>query len=140
MGIQANYGRIGMKSIHILRNDHDKAAFINTVRNAQFAKPVKITAEYVRSTRSLEQNKKIHAMLRDISRQVEWAGKKRSVEDWKDLVTAALKQAEIVEGLEGGLVALGLHTSRMTIGEMTDMIDFMYAWGNERGVRWTDDG
>lgn len=91
--------------------------------------------------RTLDQNSKLWAMLTDLSEQAEWAGKKRSTGDWKDLMTAAVKVAaglEAVPGLEGGLMILGLHTSDLDVAEMADVITYMLKWGDEHGVVWSD--
>ena len=47
-------------------------------------------------TRSLEQNKRLWAMLTDISNQVDWYGQKLTPEEWKDCFTAALKKQKVV--------------------------------------------
>lgn len=91
--------------------------------------------------RTLDQNNKLWAMLTDLAEQAEWAGKKRSTGDWKDLMTAAVKVAaglEAVPGLEGGLMILGLHTSDMDVDEMADVITYMLKWGDEHGVIWSE--
>jgi hypothetical protein len=92
--------------------------------------------------RTLDQNDKLHAMLTDIARQKEWAGAKRDVEAWKDIFTAALRSAQhgldVVPGLNGGFVLLGMHTSGMSKAEMSDLIELVYAWGAENGVVWTE--
>ena len=91
--------------------------------------------------RTRDQNAKMWAMLTDLAEQAEWAGKKRSTGDWKDLMTAAVKVAaglEAVPGLEGGLMILGLHTSDLDVEEMADVITYMLKWGDEHGVVWSD--
>lgn len=89
-------------------------------------------------TRSGEQNDRLHAMLDDIADQVEWAGAKRDSEAWKDIFTAALRSAnhnlDVVPGINGGFVLLGMHTSSMTVAEMTDLMTLMEAFGAEHGV------
>lgn len=92
-----------------------------------------------KSTRSIEQNKRMWAMLADVSRQLIWYGRKISKEGWKDMFSAALKGQEAVPGIDGNsFVILGEHTSKMTVAEMSDMIELMYAFGAERGIRWSD--
>lgn len=78
------------------------------------------------------------AMLTDISRQVIWYGEKLSPEEWKDVITAALKRQKVVPGIEGGFVAIGAKTSKMSVKEMIDVIEFSYAFGAEKNVRWTE--
>ena len=90
-------------------------------------------------TRSTEQNSKMWAMLSEISTQVDWYGQKLSAEDWKHVLSASLKKQRAVQGLDGGFVVLGLSTSKMTKGEMADLITLMEAFGAEKGVKFSDD-
>jgi len=52
--------------------------------------------------------------------------------------TASLNKQRAVPGIDGGFVVLGTKTSRMTKPEMADLIELMYAFGAERGVRFAD--
>ena len=90
-------------------------------------------------TRSTEQNSKMWAMLSEIASQVDWYGQKLSAEDWKHVLSASLKKQRAVQGLDGGFVVLGLSTSKMTKGEMADLITLMEAFGAQRGVKFSDD-
>ena len=85
-------------------------------------------------TRSLEQNSRLWAMLSDISEQVEWYGRKLTPDDWKNVFTASLKKQDVVPGLDGGFVVLGVSTSKMTKAEMSDLQTLMEAFGAEKGV------
>ena len=85
-------------------------------------------------TRSLEQNARLWAMLTDISDQVEWYGRKLTQDDWKNIFTASLKKQDVVPGLDGGFVVLGVSTSKMTKGEMSDLQTLIEAFGVEKGV------
>lgn len=89
-------------------------------------------------TRSLMQNNRLWALLTDISRQVDWYGRKLSPENWKDVFTAALKKQDVVPGIEGGFVVLGMSTSKMTKQEMVDLQELISAFGAERHVKWTE--
>ena len=88
-------------------------------------------------TRSTAQNSMLWACLSDLSRQVIWHGQKLDGSDWKEMATAALKKQRVVPGLEGGFVVLGSSTSKMTKGEMTELIDFLHALGDSHGVKWS---
>lgn len=91
------------------------------------------------ATRSTEQNAAMWAALHDVSRQVEWYGRKLEPEDWKHVFSASLRRLQVVPNLDGtGFVALGLSTSRMTKRELSDMLDLIHAFGAERGVEWSD--
>lgn len=48
-----------------------------------------------KTTRNLEQNARIYAMLTDISRDVTWYGQKLTVLEWKDVFTASLKKQKV---------------------------------------------
>jgi hypothetical protein len=99
----------------------------------------RLTVEIRPQTRSDAQNRRLWAMLTDISQQVEWYGKRLTPEDWKHVFTASLRKLSVVPNLDGsGFVALGLSTSRMTKGEMSDLIELMFAFGAEREVKWTE--
>lgn len=87
-------------------------------------------------TRNLEQNAKMWASLTDISNQVDWYGKKLSPDDWKNVFSASLKKLEVVPNLDGtGFVALGMSTSKMTIKEMSDILELIGAFAAEKGVK-----
>ena len=88
-------------------------------------------------TRSLQQNARLWGMLNDISQQVDWYGRKLTPENWKHVFSAALKKQDVVPGLDGGFVVLGLSTSKMTVGEMADLQTLMEAFGAENGVRFS---
>lgn len=89
-------------------------------------------------TRSTAQNARLWAMLTDISKQVDWYGKKLSPEDWKHVFSSSLRKLDVVPNLDGtGFIALGLSTSKMTRAEMCDMQTLMEAFGAEKGVRFT---
>ena len=88
-------------------------------------------------TRSLAQNARLWAMLTDISHQVGWYGRKLSPEEWKHVFSASLKKQDVVPGLDGGFVVLGLSTSKMTRAEMSDLQTLMEAFGADKGVRFS---
>lgn len=88
--------------------------------------------------RSDAQNRRLWAMLTDISQQVEWYGKRLSPTDWKHVFSSSLKKLEVVPNLDGtGFVALGMSTSQMTKAEMSDMQTLMEVFGAERDVKFT---
>jgi len=78
------------------------------------------------------------AMLTDISRQVEWYNQYLLPEEWKEMITAALKRQKVVPGIDGGFVVIGASTSKMSIKQMIDVIDFAYAFGAEHQVKWKE--
>jgi|SRR5690242_14959265 len=89
-------------------------------------------------TRTLAQNKHLWAALTDISRQVDWYGRKLSQWSWKDVFTASLKKQDVVPGIDGGFVVIGAHTSKMSKAEMTELLELIYAFGANHKVVWSD--
>jgi hypothetical protein len=99
----------------------------------------RLVVEVKPETRSTEQNSRMWAMLGDVARQVDWYGKKLSPEDWKHVFSSSLRKLDVVPNLDGtGFVALGLSTSKMTKGELSDLMELISAFGAERGVEWTE--
>lgn len=90
--------------------------------------------------RTGEQNKRMHAMLRDIATQCDWHGLKLHKDDWKVLFLEALSaETRAVPNMDGtGFVTLGRSSSRLKKGEMSDLIEMMFKFGAERGVVWSD--
>ena len=86
--------------------------------------------------RSLNQNRMMWANLEDIAQQVVWYGVKLTKEEWKDVLTAALKKQKVVPGIEGGFVIIGARTSKMTVPEMTELIELSTAFGTQQGVKF----
>ena len=124
----------------ILTNESVRRQFCHWVMKA----PPRTVASLKGVKRSIPQNSRLWALLTDVARQAEWAGRKRTTEDWKDLFTAAVKVAggglEAVPGLEGGLMILGLRTSEMSTAEMVELQDYIEAWGAQNGVVFSDQG
>jgi len=87
--------------------------------------------------RSDPQNRRMWAMLRDVSQQVVWHGNKLSEEEWKDVFTAAIKRQKVVPGLDGGFVVCGSRTSQMTKAEMGELQELIEAFGAQHEVRFS---
>ena len=89
-------------------------------------------------TRSLMQNNRLWALLTDVSRQVDWYGRKLLPQEWKDVFTAAMKKQDVVPGIEGGFVVLGRSTSNMNKAEMNDLQEIISAFGAQHDVKWSE--
>lgn len=133
--------------------------FQATIHNAQelpavmdraksFCKPFSVSGHRMEvvvraATRNSVQNAKLYAMLSDISRQIQWAGKVRDVDTWKRLLTAGWLRArgesvEILPAIDGhGVDVVFRRTSNLSIKECAELIEYVYAWGAEQGVRFS---
>lgn len=97
----------------------------------------RMVIEVKQETRTLAQNALLWATLTDISKQVDWYGRKLTPEEWKHVFTASLAKQDVVPGLDGGFVVLGKSTSKMTKAEMSELQELMQAFGAQQGVKFT---
>ncbi|USY26692.1 recombination protein NinB [Alcaligenes sp. 1735tsa3] len=93
-------------------------------------------------TRSLDQNAMMWSILADLSKQVDWmvngVATKLEAEEWKDVLSASLNQeTRMSQGIRGGIVMLGQRTSKMTVRQMSELIELALSFGTEKGVRWS---
>ncbi len=89
-------------------------------------------------TRTLDQNARLWAMLNDVSAQVVWHGRKLSSDEWKIVFSAALTKQDVIPGIDGGFVAMGQSTSKMTKRELSDLMELIAAFGANNGVQFQD--
>ena len=89
--------------------------------------------------RSLEQNARLWAMLSDVAR-AKPEGREHIPEIWKSLFMSACGHAVAFEpGLDGRPFPVGFRSSRLDKRQMSDLMEFIAAWGSERGVTWSED-
>lgn len=125
----------------MLRNETDRARLIGYLAGMPLEKPQKVVIKDL--DRSTEQNKKLHACLSDIARQVEHAGKKWDVLIWKRLLTAAWlreagEQPQLIPAVDGnGFDVVYERTSQLTVKQCAELLEWIMAFGAEHGVRWT---
>lgn len=102
----------------------------------------KTRVEFKKPRRTLDQNAKFWPMLGDISRQHLHHGVRLAPDAWKLLFLDALGQElQLVPNLAGnGFVGIGRSSSDLTVGEMSAMIELMYAWGADPAhlVIWSE--
>ncbi|MPT24524.1 MAG: NinB family protein [Starkeya sp.] len=93
--------------------------------------------------RSSEQNKKLHACLSDIAKQVEHAGKKWDVLIWKRLLTAAWlresgEQPQLIPAVDSnGFDVVYERTSQLSVKQCASLLEWIQAFGAEHQVRWS---
>lgn len=120
----------------IIRNARDRAEIARWAATASDG----VTVEFKAPRRNLDQNALMWCLLGEISKQVVWYGVKLSADDWKDVLTASLRKARVVPGIDPGTyVPLGMRTSDMSKGEMAELIELIMAFGAEHGVSFHDD-
>jgi hypothetical protein len=126
-----------MKQLFILAHELARKNAMQAVLEA----PTGYAVEIRPKNRSLDQNAKIHALIQEISRIVVWAGKLQEVETWKRLLTAAWLRArgepvEMLPAIDGyGVDVVFRPTSKLTVEEMSEFIEYVQAWAVEQGIQ-----
>lgn len=88
--------------------------------------------------RTTEQNDKMWAMISDVSR-AKPDGRMATPETWKALFMHACgHEVQFVLGLNEEPFPVGFRSSRLSVGQMADLITFIYQFGDEHEVRWTE--
>jgi len=102
--------------------------------------PTGTRIEFKASKRTLPQNDKMWSMLTDIARQATHAGRRFTVDQWKVLFMHACgSEVQFLPALDGQtFVPWGSRSSDLSKDEMSELIEFMFAWGAENGIVWSD--
>lgn len=125
-----------MKQTYILSHQEARRRAQEAVRTAPDGAAVTVGEQ----SRTLDQNAAQWPYLEAFSEQMEWPVNGRMVrlepEEWKDILTAAFKgeSVRLAQGLNGGMVMLGLRTSKMGKGEFSEWLEFLKATAADRGV------
>ena len=108
-----------------------------------------LVLELRKETRTTQQNRLLHALFADVSRQAQWLGKTLPSEQWKLLfvsghAVATGQGAEVAPGLEGEFLNLRESTARMGKARMASLLEYVMAWCALHGVelcearQWVD--
>lgn len=102
-------------------------------------------------TKKRIQEEKYHAMIGDIAKQSEHIGRKWDADDMKRLLvdefaeemrlagTPLHHDGRVIPSLDGKrIVQLGIQTRDFYVKEAAQFIEFLLAWGAERGVIWSE--
>jgi hypothetical protein len=102
------------------------------------AAPAMAVVSVKEATRSNEQNALMWCLLSDVSRSKP-EGRMHTPEVWKELFMHACGHAVQFEmGLNGQPFPTGFRSSKLNKTQMSDLIEFIYAWGSEHGIMWSD--
>lgn len=88
--------------------------------------------------RTGDQNDKLWAMLSDVSRSKP-QDRRMTPDQWKAVFMSACGyEVQFLNGLDGQPFPAGFRSSRLSKAQMSELIEFIQAWGDENGVRWTE--
>lgn len=90
-----------------------------------------------RESRTLDQNAKLWPMLNDF-RPIVFNEKTWSAEQWKAFIMSAFNMEMPAVGLNGEPVSMGLSTKKLSKKRFSELIEFIYAAGSDRGVKWSE--
>lgn len=112
-------------------------------RVAQTARscPPGTRVEFKVAKRTTDQNSRMWAMLTDVAQQKEHCGRRYPTTVWKCIFMSALGQEMVfVPSLDGsGVIPLGHRSSDLSKAEMSELMEFIAAWGAQNGVVFHDD-
>jgi hypothetical protein len=87
--------------------------------------------------RTLEQNDLMWSLLTDISVACPM-GRRHTPDDWKAIAMNACGwECQFVAGLDGRPFPKGFRSSHLSKSQMSELIEFLFAFGAEHGVKWT---
>lgn len=117
-----------------LRGEHQRRLAHQLIDKAPQDAVVAVSA----AKRSDDQNAKMWAMLSDISR-TKPEGRAHIPEVWKCIFMAALgHEVKFEMGLDNQPFPIGFRTSKLTKAQMSDLIEFIYAYGAKNNVKWSE--
>lgn len=132
------------KQVYYLRNPQIRQTLIDQIKQLPLdpSKPFEVALSPPK--RTLSQNKKMWPLLHDLAVQVVWYGEKYDEDDWKDMITALVAKSKKQEqrtapGIGGGVVMFGVRTSKMRVGPMVEVIEAIYWFGTEQGVKFSEE-
>jgi hypothetical protein len=129
-----------MAQYFTIRSPQIFANCVEAIRTAGINARITIAQEQ----RSSDQNRMFHAICGDLAKSdLEWAGKRRKLEEWKALLVSAHSVAtgeggEVCPGIEGEFVAIRESTSRMLVGRASSLIEYALAFCAMNGVELTE--
>jgi len=98
------------------------------------------------------QEERYHAMIGDISKQVEHIGRKWELDDMKRLLidefseemrlagTPLHHDGRVIPSLDGcRIVQLGIQSRDFYVKEAAQFIEYLFAFGAQHGVKWSDE-
>lgn len=124
------------RATFILRSQRD----VEEVKRFLVNAPELTTVTFKRNRRTVDQNSLMWRLLTLVAAQLDWHGQKYTAEDWKDFGMHAMRRARWMPGEDGGMVPVGMRTSDLTKDEMSELVEFLYAFGAQHDVDFGADG
>lgn len=94
--------------------------------------------------RTLDQNAALHSAFAELAKQCEWKGHRLDTDIWKRLCVAAWlrergEQPEMIPALDSkGFDVIYERTSKLTVAQCSELLDWVYAFGAQNGVTFKE--
>jgi hypothetical protein len=128
------------RALLTLRSTSEREQAIQWVRKA----PTGSRVEFKGPCRSVDQNSRFWAMLTDVAVQGRIEGRRYNTEQWKLMFLHAYAEERGIEikylpRLQGvGMVPCGRSSSDLSVAEMSELMEYISAWGAENGIKFHD--
>ena len=100
--------------------------------------PVNAVVNIQERKRSISQNDLMWALLSDVSR-AKPQGRSMTTDRWKmAFMDACGHEVQFEQGLSGGFFPVGHSSSKLSVSEMSELIEFIFAWGADNGVTFSE--
>lgn len=116
----------------VVRKEQDYLRGLDALRPHLDGKPYTVTIEKFKRPRTKPQNAKLHAMIRDMALHCGYPEPQM-----KDIVKAEFAPMKTVK-IGDREVAIPKGTSEMSVDEISDLMESLYAIGAEIGCVFTD--
>lgn len=125
------------RALLIINTEADRQKAVHWLGKAPWGARITFQA----AKRSVDQNSLMWAALTDVAQQVEHLGQRYTPEAWKILFMHACgREVRFLPGLDGKtFVPWGQSSSDLSKQEMTDLIEFIFSWGAEHGVKFNNE-
>ena len=123
------------RRVFILNHQQARRNAVTAVMEA----PEGYRVEIKPSSRTADQNAKLHALFSDAAKQAKWGGRTLTPTQWKSLfisghAAATGIGADMVPGLENEFVNIRESSASMSISRMSSLLEYVIAWCDQNGV------
>lgn len=124
------------RAVLIIYDDAMRAKAIEWIRRV----PKETRVEFKGPKRTLPQNDRLWAMLTEVAEQAEHNGRRYTPDQWKVLFLHACgREVQFIPSLDNAtFIPWGQSSSDLSVAEMSELIDFILAWGAEHEIRFHD--
>jgi hypothetical protein len=124
------------RALIIINSDLDRRRAAQWCQKA----PDGCRVEFKEAKRTTDQNSLLWARLTDVAAQAKHNGRKYPADVWKCLFMSALgREIQFIPALDGkSFLPLGLSSSDLSKAEMSELLDFIAAWGAENNITFHD--